>query len=118
MGRVLLACLVPLLLACLAFALAFAGAAAQVSAVTTVLLVAAGALFAAACFKAIGAAIHGSFARTLEGRGDRTPVSPEEVARSGRVAVCLTAGALACLAAAFVAGGPVLTRILVGILSL
>ena len=47
MGRVLLACLVPLLLACLAFALAFTGAAAQVGAAATALLVAAGGLFAA-----------------------------------------------------------------------
>lgn len=118
MGRVLLACLVPLLLACLAFALAFAGAAVQVGAVATVLLVAAGGLFAAACFKAIGAAIHGSFARALEDRGERMPVSPEEVARSRRVAVALSAAGAVCLVAAFVAGGPVLERLLTGILSL
>ncbi len=118
MGRVLLACLVPLLLACLAFALAFTGAAAQGGAAATALLVAAGGLFAAACFKAIGAAIHGSFARTLEGRGEPMPVSPEEVTRSRRVAVALSAAGAACLTAAFAVAGPVLGRILMGILSL
>ncbi len=118
MGRVLLACLAPLLLACLAFSLAFAAATVQVGTAATALLVAAGGLFAAACFKAIGAAIHGSFARTLEERGERMPVPPEEVAHSRRVAARLTVAGIACLATAFVAGGPVLARILVGILSL
>ncbi|MEY8436437.1 hypothetical protein AAK967_01645 [Atopobiaceae bacterium 24-176] len=118
MGRILLACLVPLLLACLALSLAYLGAMAQVGAVAVVLLVAAGALFAAACFKAIGAAIHGSFARTLENRGEPMPVSPEEVARSRRVAVALSAAGAACLVAAFAAAGPVLVRLLMGILSL
>ncbi len=46
------------------------------------------------------------------------PVSPEEVTRSRRVAVALSAAGAACLTAAFAVAGPVLGRILMGILSL
>ncbi len=118
MGRVLIACLVPLLLACLALALAYLGAMAQLSAAAVALLVASGALFAVGCFKAIGTAIHGSFARSLKERGDDAPVTSESIKRSGRAAAVLCAAGAICLVAAFVAAGPVLGRLLMGILSL
>lgn len=118
MGRVLIACLVPLLLACLALALAYLGAMAQLGPLAVALLVCAGALFAVGCFKAIGTAIHGSFARSLEERGDDAPVSPESIKRSGRMALGLCVAGAICLLTAFVVAGPVLSRLLMGILSL
>lgn len=113
MGRALALCLLPILLACLSFALAFEAAMAALSIVCVICLFAAAALFVMGCIRMVGSQMFGSFRRELQQReGSENVIEQEQVTGRTRSAWVLCAAGAVLLALGFVIGGEPLVNIL------
>lgn len=118
MGRALALCLLPVLAACLALALAFMGFQAALPWPAVALLVASAVLFALGCAKVVGYTMYRSYHTALGGEQGRSPLDDTSLAASKRTALAFCAAGAVCLVVAFAVGGPVLTRLFTGLLAL